>query len=67
MIYCQCKCALKNCICKSDDSNAFVTDETTGGVIEKCNKLLNDLKGYIDANYLHINLKKSKFMFFRQG
>ena len=76
VIYCQCKCALKNCIFKSDkthnlfvlfadDCNTFVTDETTGGVIEKCNKLLNDLKDYIDANYLHINLKKSKFMFFR--
>ena len=67
MIYCQCKCALKNCICRSDkthklfvlfadDCNTFVTDETTGGVIEKCNKLLNDLKDYIDANNVHMNL-----------
>ena len=39
---------------------------TTDGVIEKCYKLLYDHKDYNYANCLHINLKKSKFMFFRQ-
>ena len=28
----------------------------------KANKVLENLKKYIDANYLHINLKKSKFI-----
>ena len=41
VIYCQCKCALKNCTCKSDKTHNFlssfpttvITDETTGRVV----------------------------------
>ena len=33
----------------------------------KANKVLRQLKSYIDANYLHINLKKSKCIHFRSN
>ena len=75
VIYCQCKCGrgicTNNCAEKSlfvlfaDDCNTFINDDSVGGLFAKANDLLRDLKAYIDANYLHINLKKSKFMLFR--
>lgn len=75
VIYSQCKCGrgkcIDNCAEKSlfvlfaDDCNTFITDESVGGVFAKANNLLRDLKVYIDANYLHINLKKSKYILFK--
>ena len=73
---CQCTCdntavCTSNCadrnlfVLFADDCNTFIKDETMGGAFEKANALLCNLKSYIDANYLHINLTKSKFMLFR--
>ena len=72
-----CQCACDEYICKgdcskenifvlfADDCNSFISDESISGVFKKANDLINRLKVYIDANYLHINLKKSKFMYFK--
>ena len=72
---CQCTCDTSTCtencnidnlfILFADDCNTFVTDDSISGVFRKVNKLLVRLKVYIDANYLHINLSKSKFMSFK--
>ena len=72
---CQCTCDTSACtsdcaamnlfVLFADDCNTFITDETLSGAFEKANALLSNLKLYIDANYLHINLVKSKFMLFK--
>ena len=75
VVNCQCRCGADVCVqdCASknlfilfaDDCNTFVNDCSISGVFEKANELLKNLKLYIDANYLHINLSKSKYMFFK--
>ena len=47
------------------DTNIFVSASTTEELYDKANTILLKLKNYIDANYLYINLKKSKFIHFR--
>ena len=49
----------------ADDTNIFVSASTIEELYDKANMILLKLKNYIDANYLHINLKKSKFIHFR--
>ena len=49
----------------ADDTNIFVSAKTSEDLYSKANALLNNLRYYIDANYLHINLKKSKYIHFK--
>ena len=49
----------------ADDTNIFVSAKTSEELYLKANALLNNLRYYIDANYLHINLKKSKYIHFK--
>ena len=51
----------------ADDTNIFISASTTEELYHKANMVLFKLKNYIDANYLHINLKKSKYMHFRSS
>jgi hypothetical protein len=63
---CQGNCTAENFfVLFADDCNSFISDESISGAFKKANELLVRLKTYIDANYLHINLKKSKFMYFK--
>ena len=76
IVNCQCNCTgnscKSNCILKSlfilfaDDTNIFVSDDTLQDTYNKANALLLKLKKYIDANFLHINISKSKYMCFKQ-
>ena len=51
----------------TDDTNIFIYAPTSEELYCKANKVLRQLNSYIDANYLHINLKKSKYMHFRSN
>ena len=51
----------------ADDTNIFIYAPTSEELYCKANEVLRQLKPYIDANYLHINLKKSKYMHFRSN
>ena len=51
----------------ADDTNIFIYAPTTEELYCKANKVLCQLKLYIDASYLHINLKKSKYIHFRSN
>ena len=76
LIYSQCICKNSQC-CKAnclqiasfilfaDDTNVFVCDKTVDGAIVKINDILSKIKCYLEANYLHINLIKTKFMHFQ--
>ena len=51
----------------ADDTNIFINAPSSEELYIKANALLQKLSLYIDANYLHINLKKSKYMLFRSN
>ena len=51
----------------ADDTNIFIPSHSLDDLYEKANEILLKLRRYIDANYLHINLKKSKYMCFRSN
>ena len=51
----------------ADDTKIFIYAPTSEELYCKANKVLRQLKSYIDANYLHINLKKSKYIHFRSN
>ena len=51
----------------ADDTNIFIYAPTSEELYCKANKVLRQLKSFIDANYLHINLKKSKYIHFRSN
>ena len=51
----------------ADDTNIFIYAPKSEELYCKANKVLRQLNSYIDANYLHINLKKSKYMHFRSN
>ena len=51
----------------ADDTNIFISASSTDELYSKANNVLMLLKNCIDANYLHINLKKSKYMQFRSA
>ena len=48
-----------------DDTNIFISSRSLDDLYEQANEILLKLRRYIDANYLHMNLKKSKYMCFR--
>ena len=51
----------------ADDTKISIYALTSEELYCKANKILRQLKSYIDANYLHINLKKSKYIHFRSN
>ncbi len=75
IVYSQCSCDTNKCksncldvasfILFADDTNIFVNGKDTLEVMNKINLLLHKLKLYLEANFLHINLDKSKYMHFK--
>ena len=71
---CLCTCQSPQCnqqcseiasfILFADDTNLFLTGKSMKSVIDKANLVLSRIKPYLEANYLHINIKKSNFMHF---
>ena len=51
----------------ADDTNIFINAPSSEELYIKANALLQKLNHYIDANYLHINLKKSKYILSRSN
>ncbi len=75
LIFSQCSCKSKSCtsncldvasfILFADDTNLFVNGKSVNEVVDKINNILSKLKLYLEANFLHINVKKSKFIHFK--
>lgn len=75
LVYSMCDCdtpiCSSNCmdngsyVTFADDTNLFVTGDTLQQAECRTNKILSRLKLYLEANYLHINISKSKFIEFR--
>ena len=75
LIYSQCNCNSNKCVSDcldfasfilfADDTNLFVSGNTVEETMFKINSILDKLKLYLEANYLHINLDKSKFIHFK--
>ena len=49
----------------ADNRNIFANGRDTLEAVNKINSILSKLKLYLEANFLHINVKKSKFMHFK--
>ncbi len=75
LIYSQCTCNSNKCqancldiasfILFADDTNLFVEGCSIIEVMKKADSILAKLKKYLEANYLHINITKSKFIHFQ--
>ena len=77
IIYCTCYCKGQQCESKdkcldlatfilfADDTNIFVSGTSIKQLYYKANYILKHLMKYLDANYLHINTDKSKFIHFK--
>lgn len=48
----------------ADDTNIFVIDESKEAAINKSNIILQSVRRYMLSNLLHINIKKSCYMYF---
>ena len=69
---CLCTCQSPQCyqhcseiasvILFADDTNLLLTDKSIKSAIDKANSVLSRIKPYLEANYLHINIKKSNSM-----
>ena len=49
----------------ADDTNLFIDGKTPQEAVNKANQVLDRLKLYLEANYLHINVSKSKYLHFK--
>lgn len=49
----------------ADDTNLFIDGKTPQEAVNKANQVLDRLKLYLEANYLHINISKSKYLHFK--
>ena len=75
LVYSQCTCKSNHCesrcldvasfILFADDTNLFVNGKSIDEVIKKSNEILDKLKIYLEANFLHLNILKSKFIHFK--
>lgn len=75
LVYSQCSCKGSKCksncldvasfILFADDTNLFVEGTSVQQIIKKTNAILSKLKKYLEANYLHINISKSKYIQFK--
>ena len=74
LVYSQCKCTSRTCMSNctetasfilfADDTNLFVNGNDIISVASKTNLIISNIKRYLEANYLHINIKKSNFIHF---
>ena len=74
IVHCLCTCNTSVCnsncadlaslIIFADDTNIFVNGSDFITTINKTNLILSKIKPYLEANYLHINIKKSNFIHF---
>ena len=75
LAYSQCTCCSNKCTAKctesasfilfADDTNLFVEGKSPNEVVDKVNCILGKLKKYLEANFLHINISKSKYLHFK--
>ena len=75
LVHSQCTCesstCLSNCldnatfILFADDTNLFVEGNSVLDATKKTDIILSKLKEYLEANFLHINVLKSKYMHFQ--
>ena len=75
LVYSQCTCNSNRCqsncletasfILFADDTNLFVEGRSFLEAINKADAVLAKLKQYLEANYLHINISKSKYIHFQ--
>ena len=75
LVYSQCICNTQKCtsncldiasfILFADDTNLFVDGKSPNEAVAKTNQILDRLKIYLEANYLHINICKSKYLHFK--
>ena len=75
LIYSQCTCESTKCtsnctdlasfILFADDTNLFIDSTSHSEAIDKANEILTKLKKYLEANFLHINVSKSKYILFQ--
>ena len=75
LVYSQCTCQSSTCssnclekatfILFADDTNLFVEGSSVQDATEKSEIILNKLKKYLEANFLHINVLKSKYIHFQ--
>ena len=73
--FCSCICNSENCsmncnvsiffVLFADDTNIFFSSDNYEDLFTTVNSFTSKLASYIDTNYLHINLKKSKYMVFQ--
>ena len=75
LIYSQCSCNSNTCssncldaasfVLFADDTNLFVKAKSVEEATAIINAVLKKIKAYLEANYLHINIDKSKFIHFK--
>ena len=75
LVYSQCTCQSSTCssncldaatfILFADDTNLFVEGKTVVEATGKTDIILERLKKYLEANFLHINVSKSKYIHFQ--
>ena len=73
--FCSCICNSENCsmnfnvsiffVLFADDTNIFFSSDDYEDLFTMVNSFMSKLASYIDANYLYINLTKSKYMIFQ--
>ena len=49
----------------ADDTNIFISGDSIRDVYYKADYVLRALTKYLDSNFLHINISKSKFIHFK--
>ena len=75
LVYSQCTCSTRKCesncldiasfILFADDTNLFIEGKSFSEVTGIADKILSKLKRYLEANFLHINISKSKYIHFQ--
>ena len=75
LVYSRCTCDAKTCqsnclevasfILFADDTNLFIEGSSLAEVTRKADQILANLKRYLEANFLHINISKSKYIHFQ--
>jgi len=53
-----------NIICFADDTLVLIEHKNVDGLYNLANHCINDIKTWLDNNFLELNIKKSKYMYF---
>jgi len=53
-----------NIICFADDTLVLIDHKNIDGLYNLANHCINDIKTWLDNNFLELNIKKSKYMYF---